>query len=75
MSLNIKQREALATHLETVANGPCQMCGTTDWQPDDEFLYLSEDPNKMGRFAIRVITVRCGNCGQAVLFNARALGI
>jgi len=75
LALNNKQRESLATHLDTVANKPCQMCGASDWEPDDEFLYLSEDPTQMGRFAVRVITVGCRNCGQAVLFNARALGI
>jgi hypothetical protein len=74
MALNQTQREHLENHLETVATKACQMCGATDWEPDDRSLYLSDDPTRMGMFAARVVPVTCGTCHQIVLFSGRAIG-
>jgi hypothetical protein len=51
------------------------MCGFSAWGVDDRFLYLSEDPVEMGRFAMQVVPVDCTNCGQIIFFSAHILEI
>jgi hypothetical protein len=75
MALNKNQRDKISAHVAAVATNPCQICGASSWQVDDRFLFVSEDPVEMGRFAMRVIPVGCDNCGQVVLFSARFLEI
>ena len=75
MALNAQQRATLEAHMETTANGACQMCGATEWELDDRSLYLSDSPTEMGMYAMRVAPVGCKNCGQVVFFSSHAVGI
>lgn len=75
-SLSEEQQKKIRAWFEEKWQGPCSVCGSTDWAIGRDTVSLQVKANQMigGRAYVHVMCM-CTNCGNTHFFNAIHMGI